>query len=871
MSEVWWNWWQSGGAVVYQKSYRIAALSFPRVGWRRGLFVVGVYAPTSSSGKEERNTLRNDLDLVLEFTPATSLTVIMGDFNAEMGNNVDQSIGGWDVMGRFSAPKITTPGQEWRDWCSRQGFRDVASRFQCRNRVSWVHPRFLSHHELDHVFVKGSDVWHLQQCRFLVEGPNVEFPWSPYTDHNPVELILKIGKQWCPSMSFEARTQTPDIARMRGTTPEATALRREWMDKVETRLQSLMDQPHWETICQICRGVALEVCGILKLHKGAPWLRYHGNVIKQLDQAIRQAQEADRQARHTGDPQRMQQCRRQLNTARRDKLQQIRTWETEWLSQKAEEANRTLDTPAATNIFQLVKELISAVGKGSRDGGQAHAGSPAEVEAWKDHFQAIQQGIGEVDDSIWPDISQRPIDTSLDDPPSWEEFLRAIKEMRLGKAGGEDTMLAEYIKFGGPQLRKEVYRIVQECWQSATTAPPGKEAENWPTEWKVGITVPLWKRKQPMSNKHNWRGITLLSVGSKLVARICAARLQRWSQPWLNSCQFGFKAGSGVDDVHQVTRRLLEEAAQSVHPHTIMFKFFDLEKAYPKVPRHALWKILELKGCPPLFRKVLQAIHNGTHTKIRFQGFVSTSFVPDRGLREGCPSSPIMFNLFHDSLMEVYRVRRLRVATAHECQPGISITYKVDGRIAKRRGDRNEEGRNIKMSRIGDFAYADDTAIIGDAEEIRHAEPLFVNTVSHFAGRVNEHKTEGLRVCDTAHAPYDVQGPGEASTVKHVGAILAERAGHTADTDRAVRQGVQRVEQVASAWSRRRQVHPWKRSQVVGSDSRFESYSQRCALHFCAYTSMAGKSNSQVAISHQFSGATCLQYAYIHTSTARTQ
>ena len=179
-------------------------------------------------------------------------------------------------------------------------------------------------------------------------------------------------------------------------------------------------------------------------------------------------------------------------------------------------------------------------------------------------------------------------------------------------------MLAEYIKFGGPQLRKEVYRIVQECWQSATTAPPGKEAESWPTEWKVGITVPLWKRKQPRSSKHNWRGITLLSVGSKLVARICAARLQRWSQPWLNSCQFGFKAGSGVDDVHQVTRRLLEEAAQSVHPHTIMFKFFDLEKAYPKVPRHALWKILELKGCPPLFRKVLQAIHNGTTPKFVF-------------------------------------------------------------------------------------------------------------------------------------------------------------------------------------------------------------------------------------------------------------
>ena len=52
------------------------------------------------------NTLRNDLDLLLKLTPATS-------FNAEMGNNVDHSMCGWEVMERFSAPKITTPGQEW--------------------------------------------------------------------------------------------------------------------------------------------------------------------------------------------------------------------------------------------------------------------------------------------------------------------------------------------------------------------------------------------------------------------------------------------------------------------------------------------------------------------------------------------------------------------------------------------------------------------------------------------------------------------------------------------------------------------------------------------------------------------------------------
>ena len=34
--------------------------------------------------------------------------------------------------------------------------------------------------------------------------------------------------------------------------------------------------------------------------------------------------------------------------------------------------------------------------------------------------------------------------------------------MRLGKAGGEDMVLAEYLKYGGPRLQQEVFRTVLE-------------------------------------------------------------------------------------------------------------------------------------------------------------------------------------------------------------------------------------------------------------------------------------------------------------------------------------------------------------------------------------------------------------------------
>lgn len=210
--------------------------------------------------------------------------------------------------------------------------------------------------------------------------------------------------------------------------------------------------------------------------------------------------------------------------------------------------------------------------------------------------------------------------------------------------------------------------------------------------------------------------------------------------------QFGFRPGSGTDDVHQITRAILEEAAGSVHDQVYLLRFFDLEKAYPKVARHGLWKLLDIKGCPPRFLQVLKGLHNHTSSQVRYDGMLSSSFTPDRGLREGCPSSPILFNIYHSGIMEVFRARRARVAIEVDQTPGVPWAFKIDGKVGKRRLDQLEEGRNVRQRVIGNFAYADDTGIVGTAEEVKQAEQLFQTTLRDFAGQVNQHKTEGLRV-----------------------------------------------------------------------------------------------------------------------------
>ena len=59
--------------------------------------------------------------------------------------------------------------------------------------------------------------------------------------------------------------------------------------------------------------------------------------------------------------------------------------------------------------------------------------------------------------------------------------------------------------------------------------------------------------------------------------------------------------------------------------------------------------------------------------------------VPERSLREGCPSSPILFNVYHHCSMEVFRARRARKALELQSEPGILWNYKVDGKVGKRR------------------------------------------------------------------------------------------------------------------------------------------------------------------------------------------
>ena len=275
----------------------------------------------------------------------------------------------------------------------------------------------------------------------------------------------------------------------------------------------------------------------------------------------------------------------------------------------------------------------------------------------------------------------------------------------------------------------------------------------------------------------------MLSVGSKLLARVVASRVQAWTEQFLHEAQAGVRQGRGVDDVLQATRRIVEEVASAQgSDETLLIRLFDIEKAYPRVSRDTLWKLMLTKGAPREVINTCKALHEGTNYQDRIHAGSSNIYQADKGLREGCPSSPPLFNLYHHAVLEDYRARRAQQAELSGHPPGIPWMVKKDGRCNHSAHSREHVEIRGTETVLGDIGFADDTCIMGIAEEVANAEILLEKTMKDRKEKVHLGKTEGLRLQVTPRSPYDARYKGEQAVVRHLGGMLHERGQQQADT-----------------------------------------------------------------------------------------
>ena len=116
-----------------------------------------------------------------------------------------------------------------------------------------------------------------------------------------------------------------------------------------------------------------------------------------------------------------------------------------------------------------------------------------------------------MDEAVFELIPQSPINDVLGIEPSLAETELSIRQMKNGKAPGVDGIPAEVLKRGGDELASRLHHLILLIWQTEEIMSDLQDAD----------IVKIFK-KGDKSDCGNYRGISLLAIVGKIIARILA-------------------------------------------------------------------------------------------------------------------------------------------------------------------------------------------------------------------------------------------------------------------------------------------------------------------------------------------------------------
>jgi len=87
-------------------------------------------------------------------------------------------------------------------------------------------------------------------------------------------------------------------------------------------------------------------------------------------------------------------------------------------------------------------------------------------------------------------------------------------------------------------------------------------------------------------------------------------------------------------------------------------QFIDYEKAFDNIQRQILSNILKSRHIPDTLLKATEDIYTQNKILIKFNNKLSKSVEINKGVRQGCPLSPTLFNTYLDEIINAVICRR---------------------------------------------------------------------------------------------------------------------------------------------------------------------------------------------------------------------
>ena len=105
---------------------------------------------------------------------------------------------------------------------------------------------------------------------------------------------------------------------------------------------------------------------------------------------------------------------------------------------------------------------------------------PSEPEEtrmmWYDHFSRILNRRTEYNQLFIDEMESIPPYFKLDEPPSYDELVKALSKLKQGKAGGRTGILPELLLLGGCELWDRLLLVMEDVWVEKHVVKDWKDA-----------------------------------------------------------------------------------------------------------------------------------------------------------------------------------------------------------------------------------------------------------------------------------------------------------------------------------------------------------------------------------------------------------
>ena len=291
----------------------------------------------------------------------------------------------------------------------------------------------------------------------------------------------------------------------------------------------------------------------------------------------------------------------------------------------------------------------------------------------------------------------------VESPVNEQELFNALKDMKKDKAPGFDGLTVEFYLTYWNVIKNDFVDVINYCYRE----------KKLPNSMNLALIRLIFKNKGERNNLKNWRPISLLNVDYKIIAKLVTKRISKLMPFVIAEDQTCGVKGRHIQDNLMILRDTIDYV--NFYNKEAAIISIDQEKAFDRIEWRYMYAMMEKMGIPFVLQEWVHIFYSNPMFSVNVNNFLTEPCAVTRGIRQGCPLSPLLYTICAEGLANLIRTS--------QCIKGLELN-----------------NTSFKI-----IQHADDASIfVTDNKDFPALDKIFYTFSEGTGSKINTQKTKGL-------------------------------------------------------------------------------------------------------------------------------